>query len=129
MSSGRSPFANQIGSTVASSMVTLIDSGRLPTAPSAALYDDEGQPTRRTTVIRSGTFETPMHSTVTAAAMGDGVVSTGNARRSSYRSAPRAAANALVLTPTPAAGRISDEFPEGIDVQETRLAPGQASTN
>ncbi len=92
----RSPFAGWHGTPVASPTVTLIDDGTQRSGP----YDDEGTPRRRTELITGGVLTGALHSTATAHAMGDGSSSTGNARRLTHRSAPRAAPADLQLEPT-----------------------------
>lgn len=97
---GRSPFAVPLGSEVAAPVVTLVDNGTLEMSPAAATYDDEGVPRRRTELIAEGRLVGTLHSTATAAAVGGGARSTGNARRATHKTAPRAAPSTLLLMPT-----------------------------
>jgi PmbA protein len=95
----RSPFTDRLGEPVAADFLRLVDDGIYPGAPGAAPIDDEGVPHRRTRLIEEGVLVGALHSTATAASVGEDA-STGNARRSSHRAAPRAGATALRLSPT-----------------------------
>ena len=99
----RSPFAGRLGERVAASFVQLSDDGTCAAAPRGAPIDDEGVPRQHTPLIRGGVLVGALHSTATAATF-EGAVSTGNARRSSYKALPRAAPTALRLAPS-AGGR------------------------
>ena len=97
---GRSPFAVPFGSEVAAPGVSLVDDGTLDVSPGTAAFDDEGVPRRRTELIAAGRLTGTLHSTASAAAVGEGARSTGNARRATHKTAPRAAPSTLLLTPT-----------------------------
>lgn len=99
LSSGRSAFAGLQGTAVGAETVTLVDDGLLPAAPGAAVIDDEGVPRSRTNLVSRGVLVGALHSTATAAAFGGSARSTGNARRSTHKSPPRAAPTALFLEP------------------------------
>ena len=83
---GRSLLAGMVGQQVASGAVWLIDDGRLEDGPAAAPIDDEGVPTGRLPVIEGGVLRAFLHNTRTGTR--DGVPSTGNASRPSYRGVP-----------------------------------------
>ncbi|MCL0051901.1 TldD/PmbA family protein [Peptococcaceae bacterium] len=83
---GRSLFVNKIGSDIASDCITLIDDGRLQNGIASAPFDGEGVPTKRTVLIRNGRLESYLYNTYTA--LKDGVDSTGNGVRASYKSIP-----------------------------------------
>ena len=85
---GRSLFAEMVGQQVGSDLVTLIDDGTITIGPAAAPFDDEGVPTGRTELFTRGTLNGFLHNTYTARRSGEGTVSTGNARRGGYKSAP-----------------------------------------
>ncbi|WP_456422084.1 TldD/PmbA family protein [Thermococcus sp.] len=55
---GFSFLAGKLGEKVASELVTLKDIGNLPNGYGSRKFDDEGVPTRETTVIENGTFKT-----------------------------------------------------------------------
>lgn len=83
---GRSLFAGKVGQKVASDMVSIVDDGSLPGGIASTPFDGEGVPTSKTRLITGGTLEGFMHNTYTAAK--DGVKSTGNGVRGSYKSTP-----------------------------------------
>ena len=116
--SGRGPLPGTVGSEVAAPCVSVVDDGVLVSSPAAATYDDEGVPRRRTAVITDGHLAGTLHSTGTAAAVGAGASSTGNARRTSHKSAPRAAPTTLVLRPTVSLSRLLADAGEAVYVQQ-----------
>jgi PmbA protein len=85
---GRSLFAGKVGEAIGSSLFTLVDDARMLDGPGASPFDDEGVPSGRTELFTGGTLNGYLHNTYTATRMGDGAVSTGNAQRGGYRSAP-----------------------------------------
>lgn len=118
VSSRRTPFADKKGATVAARCVSLADDGRSLTSSAAATYDDEGVPRHRTQLIDDGVLVGEMHSTVTARATGSGGGSTGNARRATYKSVPRAAPTCLLLEPTVRGGQLMSGFDEAVYIQQ-----------
>jgi PmbA protein len=85
---GRSLFANLVGEQVGSGLFTLVDDGRVSEGPAACPFDDEGIPSGRTELFTAGKLNGFLHNTYTARREGHGQVSTGNAKRAGYRSAP-----------------------------------------
>lgn len=83
---GRSLFAGKKGSLVASNKVTVIDDGALSGGIVSAPFDGEGVPTARTLLIEKGMLVQYLHNTYTAAK--DGVSSTGNGVRGSFKGTP-----------------------------------------
>lgn len=83
---GKSLFAGKVGERVASPLVRIVDDGRLPEGAGAAPVDDEGVPTGRTVLLEEGVLQGFLHNTYTAAK--DGVASTGNGIRASFRGTP-----------------------------------------
>ena len=69
-----------IGEKIAPETVTVYDDGTLPGAPGSKPFDDEGLPTRRTTVVEQGVLRTYLLDTYTGRKLG--MRSTGNAARS-----------------------------------------------
>lgn len=118
VSSGRTPFAGKLGTTVASDCVTLTDDGRSLTSPAAASYDDEGLACRRTQLIERGVLMGALHSTVTARAVESAAGSTGNARRASHKAVPRAAPRCLTLEPSVSRARLLDGLNEAVYIQQ-----------
>jgi PmbA protein len=94
---GRSLLADRVGEEVASGLLSLVDDGRRSDAPGAAPFDDEGVPTRKTVAVERGVLRGFLHNTETARR--EGVASTGNARRSSYRSVPGVSPSNLFVEP------------------------------
>ncbi|MCL1907813.1 MAG: TldD/PmbA family protein [Holophagaceae bacterium] len=76
---GRSLFADKIGQTIASPLLTLIDDGRLPEGLGSSPWDGEGVPTQRNVLIQDGVLISYLHNLRTAAEMG--VPATANASR------------------------------------------------
>ncbi len=55
---GFSPFVNKLGQRIANEIVTIRDVGNMPNGYGSRRFDDEGVPTRETTIIEDGTFRT-----------------------------------------------------------------------
>jgi TldD protein len=81
-----SVYAGRLGEQLAGDFVTAYDDGRRPNEWGSDGIDDEGTPTRRTTVIEEGRLTSYLYDLVTARR--DGVESTGNGRRESFRHLP-----------------------------------------
>lgn len=94
---GRSLFAGKVGEQVASEVFTLVDDGRELKGPGATPIDDEGVPTKRTTLIDAGTLQGFLHNTYTATRMGGS--STGNAGRAGFKSTPGVGVTNLFVVP------------------------------
>ena len=74
---GISFLTGKLGERIASEILTVHDDGRLPNGPASTKFDDEGIPTRRTTIVERGVLKNYLHNTKTAKKFG--VESTGNA--------------------------------------------------
>lgn len=96
---GRSLFADKVGEQVGAQPLTLVDDGRWLSGPSAAPFDDEGVPNGRTELFSAGVLQGFLHNTYTAARMGGGTVSTGNASRAGYRSTPGVGTSCFYVEP------------------------------
>ena len=83
---GSSAFAGRIGQQVASRGVTVVDDGTLPDRRGSLTIDDEGNPTRCTTLIEDGILVGYMQDSLNARLMG--VAPTGNGRRESFAHLP-----------------------------------------
>ena len=81
-----SVYAGLIGEQVAPVFVTAYDDGSRPNAWGSEGVDDEGTPMRRTTVIEEGRLTSYLYDLLRARK--DGVESTGNGRRESFRHVP-----------------------------------------
>jgi PmbA protein len=98
MQRGRSFLMDRVQQQIASDSVNLVDDGRLAGGPASAPFDGEGVPTSSTRLIESGRLEGLLYDSYTANV--DGVVSTGNGQRGSYRGLPHPAPTNLYLEPT-----------------------------
>lgn len=83
---GRSLFAGKVGQKVASESVTIVDDGSRQGGIASCPFDGEGVPTSRTALVSGGMLEGFLHNTYTAAK--DGIKSTGNGVRGSYKATP-----------------------------------------
>jgi TldD protein len=81
-----SAFAGLMGQRVASPGVTVVDDGTLPLRRGSLTVDDEGTPTRATTLIEDGILVGYMQDRQNARLMG--MEPTGNGRRQSYAHIP-----------------------------------------
>jgi TldD protein len=66
--------------------LNITDGAAIPGQPGSYRYDDEGTPSRRTSLIKDGVLVGRLHSRETAGKMGE--APTGNARAQSYRHQP-----------------------------------------
>ncbi len=83
---GASVYAGKLGERVAAPEVDAFDDGRMPGEWGTDAIDDEGTPAQRTPVIHSGRITSYLYDLVRARK--DGVASTGNGRRESFRHLP-----------------------------------------
>jgi TldD protein len=83
---GTSAFAGLIGQKVASSKVTVVDNGTLPSRRGSLHVDDEGAPTQETVLIENGVLKGYMSDKLSARLMK--MPYTGNGRRESYQQIP-----------------------------------------
>ena len=83
---GASVYAGRLGEQLAEPFVTAYDDGERTGEWGSDGIDDEGTPTRRTTVIEDGRLTSYLYDLLTARR--DGADSTGNGRRSSFRHLP-----------------------------------------
>jgi TldD protein len=81
-----SVYAGLMGDELADPLVTAYDDGLRPNDWGSDGIDDEGTPTRRTTVIEEGRLVSYLYDMLRARK--DGVQSTGNGRRESFRHLP-----------------------------------------
>jgi TldD protein len=81
-----SAFAGLIGRQVASSKVTVVDNGRMPSRRGSLNVDDEGSATQETVLIEGGILKGYLSDKLSARLMG--IASTGNGRRESYQQIP-----------------------------------------
>jgi TldD protein len=79
---GTSAFSNRIGQRVASPLCTVVDDGTLAGRRGSLNIDDEGTPTRCTTLIENGVLRGYLQDKLNAHLMG--MEPTGNGRRESF---------------------------------------------
>jgi TldD protein len=83
---GASVYVGKLGEPVAEPLLNAYDDGRLPGEWGSDAIDDEGQPTQKTQVIEAGRLTSYLYDRLTAER--EGVASTGNGRRESFRELP-----------------------------------------
>jgi TldD protein len=83
---GASVYVGKLGEQVAQPLLNAYDDGRLPHEWGSDAIDDEGAPTQKTQVIEDGRLTAYLYDRLTAER--DGVASTGNGRRESFRHLP-----------------------------------------
>ena len=81
-----SVYSGRIGEVVASPKITVIDDGTIARKRGTSIYDGEGTPTSKTTLIDGGVLKNYMRDRLSA--MKSGTESTGNGRRESYQHRP-----------------------------------------
>lgn len=83
---GLSVYAGKLGQRIASELITVVDDATLPGRRGSYRFDDEGAPSRRTVLVENGILKSYMYDRLNA--MRDGMPSTGNGRRQSYKHRP-----------------------------------------
>ena len=81
-----SVFTRLMGERIAAKGITVVDDGTIPERRGSITIDDEGTPSKRTTLIEDGILVGLMQDRLNARLMG--VTPTGNGRRQSYSHAP-----------------------------------------
>ncbi|NMB00950.1 MAG: TldD/PmbA family protein [Firmicutes bacterium] len=81
---GLSLLQGKLGGQIASPLITVVDDPLLENGAASTPFDAEGVPTQRKNVIEAGRLNTYLYNLKTAKK--DGVSSTGNASRASYKS-------------------------------------------
>ncbi|MDA8233200.1 MAG: TldD/PmbA family protein [Clostridia bacterium] len=114
---GRSLFGGKVGQRVAGDKITVIDDGTLAGAVMSAPFDGEGVPTSRTVLIDGGELQGYLYNTYTAAK--DGVKSTGNGTRGSFKSTPEIGVTNLYIQPgNLAPDELIKEITDGLYITE-----------
>ena len=83
---GASVYVGKLGEQVAQSLLSAYDDGRMPGEWGSDAIDDEGTPTQKTLVLEDGRLVSYLYDRLRAER--DGVASTGNGRRESFRHLP-----------------------------------------
>jgi TldD protein len=122
---GLSVYSCKIGAEVASEIVTVIDDSTLPGKRGSFRFDDEGVPSQRTVLVDRGKLAGYMYDRLTA--VRDGVASTGNGRRESYRHRPIPRMTNTFIAPGDSPPEdIIKATPEGLFVK--KMGGGQVNT-
>jgi TldD protein len=83
---GASVYAGRLGEQVAEPLLSAYDDGQMPNEWGTDSVDDEGTPTQKTLVLDQGRIASFLYDRLRAER--DGVASTGNGRRQSFRHLP-----------------------------------------
>ena len=110
---GRS-MLSEVGATVASDELTLLDDGLLTGGIGTAESDDEGTPSQNTMLIEDGVLKGHLHDAYTAGKASPDITSTGNATRSGYGTTPSVDVRNLVLNYQRPASDVIAETDRGV---------------
>jgi TldD protein len=108
---GASVYTGKLGEQVAEPLLNAFDDGRLPGEWGSDAIDDEGRPTQKTQVIEGGRLTSYLYDHLTADR--EGVESTGNGRRESFRHLPIPRMTNTYIAP-------GDATPEGMIAEVER---------
>ncbi len=123
--SGLSVYSGKLGQQIASPLVTVLDDATLPGRRGSFSCDDEGTSAQRTVLVDRGVLKTYLYDRLTA--MRDGVRSTGNGRRESYRSRPiPRMTNTMIAPGSTRSADILRATPSGLYV--VKMGGGQVNT-
>jgi TldD protein len=123
--SGLSVYSDRIGERIASPLVTVVDDATLEGKRGSFRVDDEGIDAERTVLVDGGVLKTFLYDRLTA--MKDGVASTGNGRRESYKHRPIPRMTNTMITPGESdPGEILRATPRGLFVK--KMGGGQVNT-
>lgn len=92
-----SPFKNRLGETIGVEGLTIVDDPLYGPALKKYGYDDEGYPSASTTIVEAGVLKSFLYNLKTAKK--DGVKSTGNAHRGSYKGVVGTDITNIVVSP------------------------------
>lgn len=123
--SGLSVYSGKLGQQIASPLVTVVDDATLPGRRGSYRFDDEGTPAQRTVLVEQGVLKSYLYDRLTA--VKDGVCSTGNGRRESYRHRPiPRMSNTMICPGTSNPSEILRSTPNGLFVK--KMGGGQVNT-
>lgn len=94
---GFSLLQGKIGEKIASSLITIRDDAHYPDGLGSTAFDSEGVATQNTVVVQDGILKTFLHNRKTAKK--DGVKSTGNGFKGSYKSTVEISATNYYIVP------------------------------
>jgi TldD protein len=122
---GLSVYSGKIGEKIASPLITVVDDATIPTKRGTFLNDDEGVAAQKTVLVEKGVLKGFMYDRLTA--LKDGVPSTGNGRRESYRYKPIPRMTNTLITPHESApNAIIRSVDKGLFVK--KMGGGQVDT-
>jgi TldD protein len=122
---GLSVYSGKKGERVASSLITVIDDATLPFKRGSFSFDDEGTPSQKSVLVDGGVLQNFLYDRLTA--LKDGVKSTGNGRRQSYRHRPIPRMTNTYIAPGPSLPEdILRATPTGLFVK--KMGGGQVDT-
>ncbi len=79
-------FSDKLNKKVAENFITIVDDGTLPSNRGSLNFDDEGNPTENTVIVKDGILTSYLHDRISAAYYK--VKPTGNGRRQNFRYIP-----------------------------------------
>jgi len=82
----QSIFSDKMGKKIAPDFVSIIDDGTIPGNSGSINFDDEGNPSEKTTLVRNGILTSYLHDRISANFYT--VTPTGNGRRQDFRNIP-----------------------------------------
>ncbi len=122
---GMSVYSGKLGSKVASSVITVIDDGTIPSKRGSYSFDDEGTPSQKNILVKDGILQGYMYDIYSAII--DSASSTGNGRRQSYEHKPiPRMTNTLIAPGSPAPDEVIKSVPRGLFVK--KMGGGQVNT-
>ncbi len=122
---GMSVYRDSLGATVASPSVSIVDDATVPGKRGSFGVDDEGTPGQRTELVSDGVLKGFLYDRLHA--MRDGVRSTGNGRRESYRHRPvPRMTNTIILPGKSSPEQIVRSVDRGLLVR--KMGGGQVNT-
>ncbi len=123
--SGMSVYSNRKGEKIASPLITVVDDATLLGKRGSFCFDDEGVEAERTVLVDKGILKAFMYDRLTA--MKDGVMSTGNGRRESYKHRPiPRMTNTMIAPGESSPEEILRSTPRGLYVK--KMGGGQVNT-
>ena len=123
--SGLSVYSRMIGERIASPLISVVDDATLEGRRGSFRFDDEGVDAQRTVLVDRGILKTFLYDRLTA--MKDGLRSTGNGRRESYKHRPIPRMTNTMIAPGESdPGKILSSTPRGLYVK--KMGGGQVNT-
>lgn len=124
-SEGLSVYHKKIGQRIGQEAITVVDDATVANKRGSFVFDDEGTPAERTLLVDRGILKNYMYDR--RMAMKDGVRSTGNGRRESYRFRPICRmTNTMILPGTDDPAAIVRSTERGLFVK--KMGGGQVNT-